>query len=179
MQVQFIGATGTVTGSKYLVSYGRHNILIDCGLFQGISTIRRRNREELPFVADKIDAVLLTHAHIDHSGYLPALMRQGFRGPIYTTAATTLLCQVLLPDAGYLQEEEARYANKKKYSKYNPAEPLYTEEDARQVLKQFKKIKTHTVLELPGGMTATFTPVGHILGACAIRLEYNGRSILC
>lgn len=177
MQVQFIGATGTVTGSKYLVSYGRHNILIDCGLFQGISTIRRRNREELPFVADKIDAVLLTHAHIDHSGYLPALMRHGFHGPIYTTAATTLLCQVLLPDAGYLQEEEARYANKKKYSKYNPAEPLYTEEDARQVLKQFKKIKTHTVLELPGGMTATFTPVGHILGACAIRLEYNGRSI--
>ena len=177
MQVQFIGATGTVTGSKYLVSYGRHNILIDCGLFQGISTIRRRNWEELPFAAGQIDAVLLTHAHIDHSGYLPALMRHGFHGPIYTTAATTLLCQVLLPDAGYLQEEEARYANKKKYSKYNPAEPLFTEDDARQVLKQFKKIKTHTVLELPGGMTAIFTPVGHILGACAIRLEYNGRSI--
>ncbi len=177
MQVQFIGATGTVTGSKYLVSYGRHNILIDCGLFQGVSTIRRRNWEELPFAADKVDAVLLTHAHIDHSGYLPALMRHGFHGPIYTTAATTLLCQVLLPDAGYLQEEEARYANKKKYSKYNPAEPLYTEDDARQVLKQFKKIKVHTVLELPGGMTATYTPVGHILGACAIRLEYNGRSI--
>src|SRR5690554_7442531 len=104
-------------------------------------------------------------------------MRQRSHVQIYTTAATTLHSHVLLPPAGHLQEQEARYANKKKYSKYNPAEPLYTEEDARQVLKQFKKIKTHTVLELPGGMTATFTPVGHILGACAIRLEYNGRSI--
>ena len=177
MQVQFIGATGTVTGSKYLVSYGRHNILIDCGLFQGISTIRRRNWEELPFAAQDIDAVLLTHAHIDHSGYLPALMNQGFHGPIYTTKATTSLCQVLLPDAGFLQEEDARYANKKKYSKHNPAEPLYTEDDARKVLKQFKNIKTHEVISLPGGMTATYTPVGHILGACAIRLEHNGRSI--
>lgn len=177
MQVQFIGATGTVTGSKYLVSYGRHNILIDCGLFQGISTIRRRNWEELPFAAAEIDAVLLTHAHIDHSGYLPALMKQGFHGPIYTTKATTSLCQVLLPDAGFLQEEDARYANKKKYSRHNPAEPLYTEDDARKVLKQFKNIKTHEVLSLPGGMTATYSPVGHILGACAIRLEYNGRSI--
>lgn len=177
MKVQFIGATGTVTGSKYLVSYDRYQLLIDCGMFQGVSDIRKRNWANLPFLAHNINAVLLTHAHIDHSGYLPALMKQGFGGPIYATKATTELCKILLPDAGFLQEEDARYANKKKFSKHNPAEPLYTEEDARRVLKQFKNIKEHTTLELPGGMTATYIPMGHILGACAIRLEYQGKSI--
>lgn len=176
-QVQFIGATGTVTGSKYLVSYDRYRLLIDCGLFQGIKNVRKRNWAELPFPADRIDAVLLTHAHIDHSGFLPALMRQGFHGPVYSTKATHQLCKVLLPDAGFLQEEDARYANKKKFSKHDPAEPLYTEDDARKVLKQFKDVEQDEVLKLPGGMTATFTPTGHILGACAIRLEYQGKSI--
>lgn len=176
-QVQFIGATGTVTGSKYLVTYDRHRLLIDCGLFQGIKNVRKRNWAELPFPADQIDAVLLTHAHIDHSGFLPALMRRGFHGPVYSSKATHMLCKVLLPDAGFLQEEDAHYANKKKFSKHEPAEPLYTEEDARKVLKQFKDIERGEVLHLPGGMTATFTPTGHILGACAIRLEYQGKSI--
>ena len=132
-QVQFIGATGTVTGSKYLVKYDRYKILIDCGLFQGIKNVRRRNWSELPFEASAIDAVLLTHAHIDHSGYLPALMKRGFHGPIYCSVATKALCKVLLPDAGYLQEEDARYANYKHFSKHEPAEPLYTEEDARKM----------------------------------------------
>lgn len=177
MKVQFIGATGTVTGSKYLVSYGRYRLLVDCGMFQGMSDIRRRNWEDLPFLAHNVNAVLLTHAHIDHSGYLPALMKRGFGGPIYATKATIELCRILLPDAGYLQEEDARYANKKKFSKHNPAEPLYTEADARKVLKQFKSVQEHRILELPGGMTATFIPVGHILGACAIRLEHEGKSI--
>lgn len=176
-QVQFIGATGTVTGSKYLVSYGRHRILIDCGLFQGLKDLRTRNWAELPFAVETLDAVLLTHAHIDHSGYLPALMKRGFKGPIYATHATTSLCKVLLPDAGFLQEEDARYANRKKFSKHMPAEPLFTEEDARKVLKQFKHVKPDTELELPGGLTATFTYVGHILGACSIRLTYEGTSI--
>ena len=176
-QVQFIGATGTVTGSKYLVSYDRYRLLIDCGLFQGIKNVRKRNWSDLPFPADRIDAVLLTHAHIDHSGFLPALMRRGFHGPVYTSKATHQLCKVLLPDAGFLQEEDARYANKKKFSKHDPAEPLYTEDDARKVLKQFKDVDRDEVLTLPGGMTATFTPTGHILGACAIRLEYQGKSI--
>lgn len=176
-QVQFIGATGTVTGSKYLIKYDRYKILLDCGLFQGIKNVRRRNWSELPFPADSLDAVLLTHAHIDHSGFLPALMKQGFHGPVYCSEATHALCKVLLPDAGFLQEEDAKYANKKHFSKHEPAEPLYTEDDARKVLKQFKDVARGAVLELPGGMTATFTPVGHILGACSIRLEYQGKSI--
>ncbi len=176
-QVQFIGATGTVTGSKYLVKYDRHKILIDCGLFQGIKNVRRRNWSELPFPVDSVDAVLLTHAHIDHSGYLPALMKRGYHGPVYCSEATHALCKVLLPDAGYLQEEDAKYANKKRFSKHDPAEPLYTEDDARKVLKQFRDVENGATLELPGGMTATFSPTGHILGACAIRLEYQGKSI--
>ncbi len=176
-QVQFIGATGTVTGSKYLVKYDRYKILIDCGLFQGIKNVRRRNWNELPFPADQVDAVLLTHAHIDHSGFLPALMKRGFHGPVYSSEATHALCKVLLPDAGFLQEEDARYANKKKFSKHDPAEPLYTEEDARKVLKQFKDVPQGETLTLPGGMTAQFIPAGHILGATSIRLEFQGKSI--
>src|SRR5690606_39466613 len=122
-------------------------------------------------------AVLLTHAHIDHSGFLPALMRRGFHGPVYSSKATHMLCKVLLPDAGYLQEEDARYANKKKFSKHEPAEPLYTEEDARKVLEQVKPVERDEVLHLPDGMTATFTRTGQILGACGIRPEYQGNKI--
>lgn len=178
MQVQFIGATGTVTGSKYLVSYGgRYQLLIDCGLFQGFKALRERNWQELPFAPSQLHGVLLTHAHIDHSGYLPALMKQGFSGPIYSSKATTALCKVLLPDAGFLQEEDARYANRKKFSRHRPALPLYTEEDAYKVLKQFKNVTENTLVNLPGGMQARFIPVGHILGACAVRLEYQGTSI--
>ena len=141
-QIQFIGATGTVTGSKYLVSYDRYKVLIDCGLFQGIKNVRRRNWMNLPFEVSSLDAVLLTHAHIDHSGYLPALMKRGYHGPIYCSESTRALCRVLLPDAGYLQEEDARYANRKKFSKHSPAEPLFTEEDAHKVLKQFRVADT-------------------------------------
>ena len=176
-QIQFIGATGTVTGSKYLVKYDRYKILIDCGLFQGIKNVRRRNWAELPFEPSALDAVLLTHAHIDHSGYLPALMKRGYHGKIYTSEATRSLCKVLLPDAGFLQEEDAKYANHKHFSRHDPAEPLYTEEDARKVLKQIDGVGYREKLELPGGMTAEFIPVGHILGACAIRLEYQGTSV--
>ncbi|GGY37637.1 MBL fold hydrolase [Bacterioplanes sanyensis] len=176
-RVQFIGATGTVTGSKYLLSYGRHRVLLDCGLFQGIKNVRRRNWAELPFQPSELDAVLLTHAHIDHSGYLPALMKQGYHKEIYCSEGTKALCKVLLPDAGYLQEEDAKYANKKKFSRHQPAEPLYTEEDARKVLRQFKAQSFAEPVQLPGGMTAEFFPVGHILGASAIRLTYEGKRI--
>jgi metallo-beta-lactamase family protein len=175
--VQFIGATGTVTGSKYLVRYGNHRLLIDCGLFQGIKNVRRRNWAELPFQPSELDAVLLTHAHIDHSGYLPALMKQGYHKNIHCSEGTKALCKVLLPDAGYLQEEDAKYANKKKFSRHQPAEPLYTEEDARKVLRQFKAQAFAEPLQLPGGLTAEFFPVGHILGASAIRLTYEGKRI--
>lgn len=176
-QVQFIGGTGTVTGSKYLVTYGEHKVLIDCGLFQGIKNVRQRNWQKMPFEVSELAAVLLTHAHIDHSGFLPALMKRGYRGPIMCSPGTKLLCNVLLPDAGYLQEEDARYANKKKFSKHSPAEPLYTEEDAKEVLKQFESIEYETTIEIEGGLRVTFLPVGHILGACSLRLEYGGRSI--
>ena len=176
-QVQFIGATGTVTGSKYLISYDRYKILVDCGLFQGIKNVRSRNWSDLLFQASELNAVLLTHAHIDHSGYLPALMKRGYHGSIHCSNATKALCKVLLPDAGFLQEEDAKYANKKRFSKHEPAEPLYTEDDARKVLKQFKSVPFRQQIDLPGGMTAEFIPVGHILGASAIRLEYKGTSI--
>ncbi|WP_233243686.1 MBL fold metallo-hydrolase [Bacterioplanes sanyensis] len=176
--VQFIGATGTVTGSKYVVRYGRHQVLIDCGLFQGIKNMRRRNWAELPLQPAQLDAVLLTHAHIDHSGYLPALMKQGYHGPIHCSEGSKALCKVLLPDAGYLQEEDAKYANKKKFSRHAPAEPLYTEDDARKVLRQFKAHDFGEAIELPGGLLAEFFPVGHILGASAIRLTYQGKRII-
>jgi metallo-beta-lactamase family protein len=177
MRVQFIGGTETVTGSKYLLSYGKHKVLIDCGLFQGVSNVRRRNWQALPFDASDIEAILLTHAHIDHSGYIPALVNKGFQGPVYTSRATHALCKILLPDSGFLQEEDAKYANKKRYSKHNPALPLYTEEDAYKALKHFKVIKENQMFELDGGLKVTFAPAGHILGACSIRLEYHGKSI--
>src|SRR3954470_22094839 len=119
MQIEFLGATGTVTGSKYLITNNGHRILVDCGLFQGFKQLRLRNWAPLPFEASSIDAVVLTHAHIDHSGCLPLLAKQGFRGKVYSTAATQALSRILLPDAGYLQEEEARYANRKGYSKHS------------------------------------------------------------
>lgn len=176
-KVKFIGATGTVTGSKYLVTYGTHRLLVDCGLFQGLKNVRERNWAELPFDAGTLDAVLLTHAHIDHSGYLPALVKRGYQGEIHCSHATKMLCKVLLPDSGYLQEEDAKYANRKQFSKHHPAQPLYTEMEAREALKQFRSVDFGTAIELPGGIKATFIPVGHILGASAIRLEYQGTSL--
>jgi metallo-beta-lactamase family protein len=177
MKIQFIGATGTVTGSKYLLHLGCKTLLIDCGLFQGFKNTRKRNWQALPIDASKIDAVLLTHAHVDHSGYLPALMKQGFTGPIYCSHATRALCRVLLPDAGYLQEEDARYANKGRFSRHKPAEPLYTEQDAIKVLKQFKVLAHHEHHKILNECQVSFRPVGHILGASAIRIQYAGKSI--
>jgi metallo-beta-lactamase family protein len=177
MKIQFIGATGTVTGSKYLLHLGSHTVLVDCGMFQGLKNTRQRNWKALPIDASKIDAVLLTHAHVDHSGYLPALMKQGFTGPIYCSHATRALCRVLLPDAGYLQEEDARYANKRHFSRHQPAEPLYTEQDAIKVLKQFKVLAHHESHKILDECQVSFRPVGHILGASAIRIQYAGKSI--
>ena len=127
MKITFLGATGTVTGSKYLVENDKYKLLVDCGLFQGLKELRLKNWE--PFFLDpkSIDAVLLTHAHIDHSGCLPLLVKQGFKGPIYTTLATYELCKIILPDSGYLHEEDAKRANQYHYSKHPPALPLYTQ----------------------------------------------------
>ena len=132
MHLSFLGAAKTVTGSKYLLSVDNKNILVDCGLFQGFAELRQRNWRPLPIEAKKINAVILTHAHIDHSGYVPLLVKNGFKGKIYCSQGTKELCSILLPDSGFLQEEEARFANKHGFSKHKPALPLYTAEDAEQ-----------------------------------------------
>ena len=177
MQLKFLGAAGTVTGSKSLVVSRGRCILVDCGLYQGVKDERERNWAPLPVPAESLDAVVLTHAHIDHSGYLPALVRQGFDGPVYCSEGTRDLCQVLLPDAGFLQEEDARYANKKGFSKHKPARPLFTEEDARRSLKLFQPLEFNKQHELSGGLTLRLRRAGHIIGASSLEL-FNGKYIL-
>ncbi|MGZ5272584.1 MAG: MBL fold metallo-hydrolase, partial [Ramlibacter sp.] len=136
MRLQFLGATDTVTGSRTLVQEGGASVLVDCGLFQGWKQLRLRNWAPPPLQPAALDAVILTHAHIDHSGYLPLLVANGFEGPIFCTPATADLCRILLPDSGHLQEEEAARANKHGYSKHSPALPLYTRADAEVALEQ-------------------------------------------
>src|SRR5574343_610981 len=138
--VTFYGATGTVTGSRSLVEVGGQRLLVDCGLFQGFKTLRERNWAELPFDARSLDAVLLTHAHIDHSGALPLLMKAGFKGKIWTTAATAELAEILLLDTAHLQEEEARYRNRRGKTKHHPAEPLYTLDDAHKAIGHLQRV---------------------------------------
>ena len=173
-RLQFLGATGTVTGSKYLVETRAARMLVDCGLFQGFKDLRLRNWSAPPFSAAAISAVVLTHAHLDHSGYLPLLVRNGFVGPIFCSPATFDLCRILLPDAGRLQEEEAQYANRHGYSKHKPARPLYTEEDATRALARFHPVNVDKPFDV-AGMRATLHPSGHILGACLVVLEHEGR----
>jgi metallo-beta-lactamase family protein len=175
--LRFLGGTGTVTGSKYLIESGGKRVLIDCGLFQGYKTLRERNREPFPVPPDTIDAVLLTHAHLDHSGYVPALVRDGFRGPIITTSGTAELCSILLPDSAHLLEEEAAHAARKGYSKHNPPKPLYTIQDVEQALSQFRTADFDEVLDVVSGVKATFLPAGHILGAAQLHLEVAGTSL--
>ena len=175
MKIQFLGAAQTVTGSKYLLSANGSRVLVDCGLYQGVKTLRLRNRQPLPLAATAIDAVVLSHAHIDHSGFLPALYRQGFRGPVYCSPATLDLCKVLLPDAGFLQEEDARYANRKHFSRHSPAEPLFTEDDAQRVLRQFRVLETGLAHPLVNGLGLRLVPAGHILGACSLVLDDGHR----
>jgi metallo-beta-lactamase family protein len=177
MQIQFLGATGTVTGSKYLVTSGDTNVLVDCGLFQGYKQLRLRNWEELPISPARIDAVILTHAHLDHSGYLPLLVKSGFKGKIYCSEATYDLCGILLPDSGHLQEEEAEYANRHGYSKHHPAFALYTEDDARRSLKSFAPVPFGTPIALGGGLRASLAPAGHILGAAMVSMDDGSTTI--
>ena len=139
MQLTFLGATGTVTGSKYLVSAGSRSVLVDCGLFQGLKQLRLRNWERLPVDPRSVEAVVLTHAHIDHSGYLPLFVKNGFQGKVYCSSATRALCEILLPDSGHLHEEEAEFANRRGFSKHSPALPLYTEDDAKRCLSHYFK----------------------------------------
>lgn len=177
-RLRFLGGTGTVTGSKYLLEAHGRRILIDCGLFQGYKQLRLRNWAALPVSPASIDAVVLTHAHIDHSGYLPVLARDGFGGPIYCTSATRDLGGILLPDSGYLQEEDARYANKRGFSKHTPALPLYTEDDARRCLPLLQPVAFGSRTELGDGLTFELIPAGHILGAAMVMLRGSAGSIL-
>ena len=178
MKLTFLGGAGTVTGSKYLLEHKGKRILIDCGLFQGLKQLRLRNWEPLPVDAASIDAVVLTHAHIDHSGYLPALARQGFRGRIWATAATCELAALLLPDSGHLQEEDAFYANRHGFSKHQPALPLYTEEEARKTLRLFHPTPFAEDFEPLPGLSARFGMAGHILGAASVHVRWDAGSAL-
>ena len=172
--LQFLGANATVTGSRYLVEAGRFRILVDCGLFQGYKPLRLRNWAPFPIDPAAIDAVILTHAHLDHSGYLPRLMRLGFKGRVWCTHATKGLCGILLPDSGRLLEEEAGYANRAGTSKHHPAEPLYSEHDASQSLRQVHGVFFDEAFEPVPGVRASMRLQGHILGAAAVTLEYQG-----
>ena len=178
MQLQFLGATGTVTGSRYLLRDGAARVLVDCGLFQGFKPLRNRNWAVPPFDPTALDAVLLTHAHLDHSGYLPLLARRGFRGPVYCTPATLDLCRILLPDSGRLQEEEAELAARHRWSRHAHPQPLYTEADALAVLEQFEPRAFDTEFAPAAGLRARFLCAGHILGAAMVRVAGSGGSVL-
>lgn len=178
MRITFLGATKTVTGSKFLLSIGKKKILIDCGLFQGMKELRLRNWNKFPVEPHTIDSVILTHAHIDHSGYLPLLVKNGFTGNIYCSDATKDLCNVLLPDSGFLQEEEARMANKYGYSKHKPAQPLYTRTDAEKSLLQFRSMALRKNYKFEEETHLSLIPAGHILGATFIQVKHFNTSIL-
>ena len=176
--IQFLGAAGTVTGSRHLVTWDTHRLLIDCGLFQGHKVLRLRNWAQAPFEANSLDAVLLTHAHLDHSGYVPLLIQQGFKGQVHASSATVDLCALLLPDSGHIQEEDAAFANRHGFSKHHPALPLYTKEQALKSLRSLKPHPMHRVFEPVKGIKAEFRPAGHILGASSVLLEMGGRRVL-
>lgn len=177
MHLQFLGAAGTVTGSKYLIRSGHERLLVDCGLFQGFKPLRLRNWAEPPFNPGDLGAVVLTHAHIDHSGYLPLIVRKGFRGRIYCSEATAELCRIMLPDAARLAEEDAERANRLGYSKHKPALPLYTERDADAALRHLVTVPFGHEFEPAAGLRARLAPAGHILGASTVRVS-NGRMTL-
>ena len=178
VSITFLGGTGTVTGSKYLVRHKGHSLLLDCGLFQGYKLLRLRTWQPLPVTPHQIDAVVLTHAHLDHSGYLPLLARDGYTKDIHCTPGTRDLCAILLPDSGHLQEEDAAYLNRHKLSKHDTALPLYTRQDAVNCLKQFHTHDFHQGFEPIPGWRVTFSHAGHILGAASVLLEVGGRRIL-
>jgi metallo-beta-lactamase family protein len=177
----FLGAAGTVTGSRFLIDTPEARVLVDAGMFQGLKPLRLRNWEPFPVPPSSIDAVVITHAHVDHVGYLPALVRDGFRGAVHTTTGTAALAGIVLPDAGHLQEEDAAYANRKGFSKHRPALPLYTEEDARWSLRLFSPQPFGDEVEIAPGVHLTLRPAGHILGSAVatVRLaDHRDRRIV-
>jgi metallo-beta-lactamase family protein len=178
-ELTFLGAARTVTGSKYLLDAGGSRVLIDCGLFQGLKELRQRNWARFPVPAESVGAIVLTHAHLDHVGYLPRLVAQGFRGTVFCTAGTADLCRLVLPDSARIQEEDARQANKHGYTKHEPALPLYTEADAFRALSQLHPVSYGSRVEIANGVSVEFTPAGHLLGSAFVTFSLaEGKRIL-
>ncbi|MEI7514016.1 MAG: MBL fold metallo-hydrolase [Betaproteobacteria bacterium] len=177
VHISFLGGADTVTGSKFLVQHQGISVMVDCGLFQGYKQLRLRNRAPLPVDPSQISTVLLTHAHLDHSGYLPLLAKSGFRGPAYASSGTRDLCGILLPDSGHLQEEDAAFANRHGFSKHAPALPLYTRQDAIDCLPLIKTVPQRQAFSPLEGWRVTFQPAGHIVGASGILVEVAGRRL--
>ena len=173
-ELTFLGAARTVTGSKYLLRHGNASVLFDCGLFQGLKELRLRNWQDLPVSASSINAVVLTHAHLDHVGYVPRLVKQGFSGPVFCTFGTAELSRLVLPDSGRIQEEDARQANRHGYSKHSPAMPLYDEADAHRALGHFHPVGFHRQIEVADGVTVEFMGSGHLLGSAYIVARLSG-----
>jgi metallo-beta-lactamase family protein len=178
VKITFLGAASTVTGSKYLVEHEGQRLLVDCGLFQGYKQLRLRNWQPIPVTPSDVDAVVLTHAHLDHSGYLPLLYRQGYRGRVHATQGTCDLCAILLPDSGHIQEEDAAFLNRHGYSKHSPALPLYSKHDALLSLNLLHPVSTGKPFSPIPGWQVTLRSAGHILGAASVLVEVAGRRIL-
>ena len=173
-KLTFLGAARTVTGSKYLLEHDGQRVLFDCGLFQGLKELRLRNWDEFPVPPSSLDAVVLTHAHLDHVGYLPRLTAQGYKGRVFCTPGTKDLCQLVLPDAGRIQEEDARQANKHGYSKHDPALPLFGESDALRALTYLQPLGFERPIEVAPGISIEFHPAGHLLGSAFVIVRLAG-----
>ena len=178
LQLTFLGAAGTVTGSRHLVESNGRRLLVDCGMFQGLRELRELNWQDFPVAPSTIDAVVLTHAHLDHSGYLPRLVRHGFAGPIYATGATLDVARLILLDSAHLQEKDADFANRHGFSRHKPALPLYSTADAERALSQFRTVNFHNELQFGEDTSLLFRRAGHILGAATATLRVDGRTIV-
>jgi metallo-beta-lactamase family protein len=178
LRLKFLGGAGTVTGSRHLLTFGGRRVLVDCGLFQGLKALRLKNWANFPMDAATIDAVVLTHAHLDHSGYLPKLSREGFEGPVYCTQATAALCELLLLDSAKIQESDAEFANRHGFSKHHPALPLYDRRDANRALELLEAIALHRPHDLGNGASLRLRRSGHILGAATAEVCWAGQTVL-
>ena len=178
VKISFLGAAGTVTGSRYLIETARHRVLVDCGLFQGFKSLRLKNWNPFPVPPASIGSIVLTHSHVDHSGYLPLLAKQGYRGPVFCSGATADLCTILLPDAGHLEEKYADFANRHGFSKHKPALPLFTEDDARNSLRQLEPVEFHRWHRLNDEMQFYLHRAGHTIGAASVELRCAGTTLV-